>query len=155
MHADFSLLLPFGIMQLPKNKLRQLRLEKLKVYVGDDHPHGQQAPRNYRYEVTRQQRIPKDVTGQQQKLSQMRAQVLEDPQAFVNKYGGGIVSLEQADDGRSLVITASKVVGTHEYAVPTFGNTRSLRARRMQRLQDIVQQIQQKQQADLAKRDPL
>lgn len=46
---------------LPKNKLRLLRLRRLKVYAGADHPHAGQKPQNYQPQTVSETKPSKET----------------------------------------------------------------------------------------------
>lgn len=135
-------------LQLPKNKLRWERLKRLRVFVGEEHPHEGQVSQGYHYQIEPQSRSAIDPA-----LAAFRDQVVADPDAFVRKYGGGKFSIVPQEQG--LAVVATKIKGTHAHAVRSFGNTRSLRAARLDRLRKVVEDIQSAQAREAAKRDPL
>jgi len=135
-------------LQLPKNKLRWARLKRLRIFVGEEHPHEAQVSQGNHFQLRPPAPQPLDSP-----LAAMREQALADPEAFVRKYGGTMVAHVPYKDQTAIVTDTFK--GTHAHAVRTYGNTRSLRAARLERLRHIVEGIQAAQARDAAKREPL
>jgi len=135
---------------LPKNKLRWDRLKRLRVFVGEEHPHEQQVSRGSHYTIVPPP-PPKGVFEDDPALAAFYEKAKADPEAFAKKYGGAKISINPT----TLAIETSKIKGSHTNVVRTYGNSRSLRAARLDRLRKVVEGIQATQAKEVAKRDPL
>jgi large subunit ribosomal protein L13 len=131
---------------LPKNRLRRVRLRKLRLYVGPHHPHEAQVSAGYHYKVEHIEKLrPDELSAEQVK------EMAKDPEAYLAKVGGEILSLDPEPDG--ITFTVERVRGTEQKR--TFKSTRARRLRRIERLQKLVTEIQGKAASEKAKRESL
>eukprot|EP01089_Gocevia_fonbrunei_P016245 TRINITY_DN496_c0_g1_i2.p1 TRINITY_DN496_c0_g1~~TRINITY_DN496_c0_g1_i2.p1 ORF type:complete len:273 (+),score=53.73 TRINITY_DN496_c0_g1_i2:25-843(+) len=154
-HPDFILYKAVKRM-LPHNKLRMERLAKLKIYVGEEHPHQQQliSGRQWNFKCNY---LPYDDSKLLETPSLSPTMQLGEPKSpeELKRKGGDIYALKQQEDG-TIVFEARRVTGTEPDA-PTKKDKmpvshRMKRIYRFEKLQKTLSEIHEKEEQERTKR---
>ncbi|KAL6079660.1 50S ribosomal protein L13 [Balamuthia mandrillaris] len=146
---------------LPKNKTRYARLERLRIYVGDEHPHEEQATIGKEPMLVKKEdktpKIKKRLKGvdylSDEERARRDAEMSKDPEGTLRKYGGNRVVFKTGKDG-FLVIEEQEFTGFAP-TVPYPNNSHTRKMQEYRRLTRIISEIEKKDRADKQKRESL
>jgi len=150
---------------LPKNKLRKVRMRKLRIYVGPQHPHDAQVSPSVQFPFV--QHVPnvrkalRDLEDdalwrkQSEAVAAEEHKIKEDPESYLARWGGWAMAMENQKEG--MEITSRHVKGTDPIRTGTElpRNTRTKRTLRIDRLRNVVTNIHDDVKRHKAKRERL
>jgi len=145
---------------LPKNGLRKQRLGRMRVYVGEDHPHVQ----NLVSSELRAEFVNGRQWNEQKRLSTKaleQRKVMEEigPEAFAKKYGA--IRVQEIPDGELPILhTVTDVIeGTHEWDGTPDGrkprrSSREKRQEKYKRIEELLAKVEANKKKKALKRKP-
>jgi len=139
---------------LPKNKLRKVRMRKLRIYVGPEHPHEEQVCKGFHY------RLRESAANKQEETLTLEAitEMARDPSAYITKLGDAVLTLPPHGSGTILSVQEPPSSSGSSAEVPqqrTYQAGRARRMRRMERMRSLVGEVQAKEAKEKAKRERL
>lgn len=139
---------------LPKNKLRKVRMRKLRVYVGPDHPHEGQVSKGFHFKLRESAANREEETLSVEAIAEMA----RDPAAYITSLGDAVLTLTPHEGGTVISVQRAADAPSAPSAPsarPAKQNGTARRMRRIERMRSLVLETRAKEAKDKAKRERL